>query len=151
MSALWQLPNTFRHAIVSEREKGSCFEELIPVWDEAINAALPVMNVKHVRCCLQTLLSDGDSRVNVEDAATIMGCWEALSNQGALDGLIDNHGGRDRPESHQPTIHQLAAAQQLPLFNMGDSWQFSRKNIRAWINHWSSEGVGTPERLNSDD
>ncbi len=45
----------------------------------------------HVNKRLQSLLSDENNQIKVDDAAKIVGCWKALSKQGTQDDLIDDH------------------------------------------------------------
>jgi len=45
----------------------------------------------HVSRRLQNLLKDDNNQLKVDDAAKIVGCWKALSKQGAEQDLLPNH------------------------------------------------------------
>ncbi|MEY3760503.1 MAG: hypothetical protein RIR39_1994 [Pseudomonadota bacterium] len=45
----------------------------------------------HISKQLQKLLADDNNQLKVDDAAKIIGCWKALSKQGAEEDLIDDN------------------------------------------------------------
>lgn len=74
----------------------------------------------HVSRRLQTLLSDENNQLKVDDASKIIGCWKALSKQGAQDDLI---GDQD------PMRRAVAFCQVIEVQKNAKTYKVSSKNI----------------------
>lgn len=56
----------------------------------------------HVSQHLQKLLADDENQLKVDDAAKIVGCWKALSKQGANEDLTDDNAAMRRATNKLP-------------------------------------------------
>lgn len=76
----------------------------------------------HVSSRLQSILKDDDNSLKVDDAAKIVGCWKALSKQGAEDDLVND------PD---PMRRAVAFCQVIEANNKGKTHKVSSKQISS--------------------
>ena len=76
----------------------------------------------HVTQRLQKLLADENNQLKVDDAAKIVGCWKALSKQGASQDLSDDH---------NPMRRAVAFCQVIEPKNASRTHKVSSKNIAS--------------------
>ncbi len=76
----------------------------------------------HVTQRLQKLLADDNNQLKVDDAAKIVGCWKALSKQGATQDLSDDN---------HPMHRAVAFCQVIEPAKATGSHKVSSKNIAA--------------------
>lgn len=74
----------------------------------------------HVSRRLQTLLSDENNQLKVDDAAKIVGCWKALAKQGTKEDLIGDE---------DPMHRAVAFCQVIDIPKNGKSHKVSSRNI----------------------
>ncbi|MHB1658056.1 MAG: DEAD/DEAH box helicase [Acidithiobacillus sp.] len=74
----------------------------------------------HVSRRLQTLLSDENNQLKVDDAAKIVGCWKALAKQGTKEDLIGDE---------DPMHRAVAFCQVIDIPKHGKSHKVSSRNI----------------------
>ena len=75
---------------------------------------------EHINQRLQKLLADDENQLKVDDAAKIVGCWKALSKQGASEDLIDDNAAMRRA---------VAFCQVIEPSNNAKTHKVSSKNI----------------------
>lgn len=75
---------------------------------------------EHINRRLQTLLTNEDNQIKVDDAAKIVGCWKALSKQGVTDDLGDDD---------SPMRRAVAFCQVIEVQKGGKKHKVSSKQI----------------------
>jgi predicted helicase len=80
------------------------------------------INEAHVSRRLQALLADENNQLKVDDAAKIIGCWKALSKQGAEEDLTDDD---------NPMRRAVAFCQVIEPSTKAKTHKVSSKNIAA--------------------
>ncbi len=76
----------------------------------------------HISSRLQNLLADDNNQLRVDDAAKIVGCWKALSKQGAEDDLSDDS---------NPMRRAVAFCQVIEASTRGNTHKVSSKQISS--------------------
>lgn len=80
------------------------------------------VDADHISARLQSLLADENNTLKVDDAAKIVGCWKALSKQGAEDDLEDDS---------NPMQKAVAFCQVIEATNKGKTHKVSSKQISS--------------------
>jgi len=80
------------------------------------------VDADHISARLQSLLADENNTLKVDDAAKIVGCWKALSKQGAEDDLEDDS---------KPMQKAVAFCQVIEATNKGKTHKVSSKQISS--------------------
>jgi predicted helicase len=105
-------------------------ELFVITFSEAVKRGLLVdykvivlaVDAAHINRRLQTLLSDDNNQLKVDDAAKIVGCWKALAKQDTQDDLI---GDQD------PMRRAVAFCQVIEVQKNAKSHKVSSKNIAS--------------------
>jgi predicted helicase len=116
-------------ALCSMDDKELYGEELFVItFSEAVKRGLLVdykvivlsVEETHINRRLQGLLKDENNQLKVDDAAKIVGCWKALSKQGLVNDLTDDH---------DPMKRAVAFCQVIEISKGTKTHKVSSKNI----------------------